>query len=140
MGHTPFLKVGNRRPRNSGANTQAIRHKIATVSARRVAAGIWFLFAFVMGAAGVTKLLEGDAPGVVLGAALSPASAWVGYRVLRNLSRDIAVVAACLAALFALFTVVSIVQGNMAPFPPGVIMLTMAAGAGIIPMRQRPQS
>jgi hypothetical protein len=55
------------------------------VTARRVAAGIWFLFAFLMGAAGVNQLLEGKAPGVVLGAALAPACAWVGYRVLTNL-------------------------------------------------------
>jgi hypothetical protein len=92
-----------------------------------------------MGATGLTELLEGDAAGAVLGAALAPASAWVGYRVLRNLSRDSAVVAACLAAVFALFTVVSMVQGNLAPFPPAAIVLAVVGAAGIIPMRLRPQ-
>ncbi len=107
---------------------------------RRVAAGIWFLFAFVMGAAGVNELLEGDAPGAVFGAALSPASAWVGYRVLKRLSRDTAVVAACLASFLALFAVVSIVQGNLAPFPPATIVLALVAASGISPMRERPDA
>jgi len=90
-----------------------------------------------MGAAGVNQLLQGKAPGVILGASLATASAWVGYRLLRNFSRDIAVVAACLAAFFALFTLVVIVQGNLTPFPPGAIAVALVAAAGIIPMRER---
>jgi exosortase/archaeosortase len=113
-------------------------NEIAAVTPRRIGAGIWFLFSFVLGAAGLNELLEGDFAGAVFGAALSPACGWVGYRVLKNLSRDIAVVAACLAAFLALFSVVSLVQGNLSPFPPGVIVFGLVGAAGIIPMRERP--
>ena len=110
---------------------------IDTVTPRRVAAGIWFLVAFLTGVGGLRQALEADAPGLVIGAALAPICGWVGYRVLRSLSRDMAVVAACLAAFFVLFFVVSMVQGNLAPFPPGAIAVALAAVAGIIPMRER---
>jgi hypothetical protein len=108
------------------------------VTERRIGAGIWFLIAFVMAATGLNELLEGDAASAVIGATLAAASAWVGYRVLRNLSRDSAVVGACLAAVFALLTVASMVQGNLAPFPSAAIVLALVAAAGIIPMRLRP--
>ena len=110
---------------------------ISRVTALRVAAGIWFLFAFVMASAFVNELLEGDAPSMVLGAATTPACAWIGYRLLRRFSRDIAVIAACVSAFFALFILVGIVGGNLQPFPPGLIAITLVALAGVIPMRER---
>jgi hypothetical protein len=108
------------------------------VTARRVAAAIWFLLAFLTGAAGINDLFERDVPGLILGAALAPTSAWIGYRVLRSLSRDIAVVAACVAAFFALIVVVAVAQGNLSAFPTGVIALGLTAVAGIVPLRARP--
>jgi hypothetical protein len=35
---------------------------------------------------------------------------------------------------------VSIVQGNLPPFPPAAIVLALVAAAGIIPMRERPDA
>ena len=96
---------------------------IRPVTALRVAAGVWFLFAFVLGAVFVNDLLEGDAAGMVLGAATASTSGWIGYRLLRRFTRDVAVVAACTSAFLALFMVVAIVQGNLPPFPGGVIVL-----------------
>jgi hypothetical protein len=107
------------------------------VTARRVAAGIWFLFTFLFAAVFLNELLQGDWPSVVFGAALTPASGWLGYRILRRFSGSVAVVAATVAAFFALFIVVAIVQGNIQLFPGGVIALTLTALAGAIPLRER---
>lgn len=107
------------------------------MTARRVSAGIWFVFSFVFAAVAVNDLFDGDAPGIVLGAALAPACAWIGYRILRRFSRDVAVVAATIAAALALFVIVAIVQGNLQPFPGGVILLALTGLAGVIPLSER---
>jgi hypothetical protein len=107
------------------------------MTSRKVAAGIWFVFGFVFGAVFVNDLLEGDGPGLVLGAALAPACVWIGYRILRRFTRDIAVVAATVSAALALFAIVGIVQGNLPPFPGGAIVLALIALAGVIPLRER---
>jgi hypothetical protein len=57
--------------------------------------GVWFLFAFVLGAVFVNDLFEWDAPGMILGATTAAVSGWIGYRLLRRFTRDVAVVAAC---------------------------------------------
>ena len=131
----PF--VGSGRMLVSVAYWWLIAPMIRPVTALRVAAGIWFLFAFVLGAVFVNDVLEGDAAGMVLGAATAATSGWIGYRLLRRFTRDVAVVAACTSAFLALFMVVAIVQGNLPPFPGGVIVLGLAALAGVIPMRER---
>ena len=106
-------------------------------TALRAAAGVWFVFAFVFAAVAVNDLFKGDAPGIVLGTASALASAWIGYRLLFRFTRDIAVVAATLAAIFVVFSVVSFVQGNLQPFPGGLIVLTLTALAGVLPWRER---
>jgi hypothetical protein len=108
----------------------------ALVTARQVAAGIWFLFTFVFAAAFVNEVLQGDWPSVVLGAALTPVSGWLGYRILRKFSSTIAVVAATVAAFFALFILIGIVQGNLPAFPHAVLALALTGLAGVLPLRE----
>ena len=103
----------------------------------RIAGGIWLLYAFVLGATGINELLQGDWPSMVLAAGFSAASGWVGYRLLRRFTRDIAIVAACLAAFIALLLVVVIVQGNIEVFPIGIVALVLTGLSGFFPYRER---
>lgn len=107
------------------------------MTARKVAAGIWFVFAFVFAAVFVNDVFEGDVPSLVFGAALAPACAWIGYRLLRGFSRDLGLVAAMVSAFLALFSVAGLVQGNIPPFPGGAIVLALITLAGVIPWRER---
>ncbi len=109
-----------------------------SMMALRVAAGIWFLFAVVTGSSAVRELLEDDLSSAVLGAGFGTASAWVGYRLLRRFTRDVAVVAACLAVFFVLFLVAGMLRGDAAGrLPVGIVGLALAAVGGYLPYRQR---
>ena len=108
-----------------------------TTMALRVAAGIWLLYAFVLGATAINELLQGDWPSMVLGLGISAASGWVGYRLLRGFTREIAVAAASFAAFLTLLIVVVIVQGNIDLFPIGIIAMVLTGLAGILPYRER---
>jgi len=108
--------------------------------AMRVAAGIWFVFAVVTGSSAIRELLEDDLTSAVLGAGFATASAWVGYRLLRSFTRDIAVVAACLAAVFVLLIVSVMLRGDAGGrLQVGIVGLALAAVAGYVPYRQRPR-
>ena len=101
----------------------------------KVAAGIWLLFALAM-AVGLVNELSDPRPNILLmSVVLLIVTGWLAYRLLRRPTRTIAIIGGCVAAFFALFLTMAILQGSLTPFPQGAGVIGLAVLAGVLPLQ-----